>query len=242
MITPTTPAPATDLFNDASANDSTYVVNKIQITLSLLGSYYPSAIITDLNTQLSTNTYLLPSSAMTIIDASNISAVYNQCYKLMIRLNRLYVNNNDYNLKVAVVFPSTDTSIWLGQSSCFQFIRSVNELTNIVAETPNLITTYDISSNPYMELVCNSPYNYDASGNKINNFVISVANSTGAGYSLSGYLGAIQTAMTDASENGIMKATISNDNHYSLAELTFDVVFFGDDGVDSFGPKQYYAQ
>ena len=177
------------IFPDISSNT---IYNIIPITLDLSGSFTRSAILTDLNNILTANTFLTDSS-MSIFDVSNINSVYNKEFKLNIKLNRS-VASNLQDSKTVVIFPSGDSQLWLGSTSSFYYSDPVNEINNVISETPNQITTYYINSNPYIYISCIRPF-YGTVDTSLNDYRVDVSNSGVTGYTLDQYLGAINTGM-----------------------------------------------
>jgi len=68
------------------------------------------------------------------------------------------------NMKAVILFPN-DTIIWTGQTSCFQFDISINELNNIISEIDPPTTLRTVTKNPWIYLKCNKE-NYGNKGIK----------------------------------------------------------------------------
>jgi hypothetical protein len=157
-------------YNGPTTYDPSKVLFSTQIKLSILGYRTRNEIITDLNTQLTNNIYLSNS----YISRTDISGNENlQDYGLS--YFSLYVNWNKktmpyanlVNTKTAIIFPTeTNTSnrLWTidpndkisSQNICFNFLDTVSETNNIIAETYTQQTNYLIKSNPYILLKCKS--------------------------------------------------------------------------------------
>jgi len=140
------------------------------ITLSLRTDgtkYSRNSILTDLSNQLFNNQYLSKESfvkLVTITDSTD--SRYNQqygsnYYKLKLKPNR-YKTNNITNSKFIIQFPdettilNTNTKIWTGNNSCFNFLNLSNELQLLTGETPIVKQTKlnTILQGPYVALTC----------------------------------------------------------------------------------------
>ena len=195
------------------------IVSTITIVSTLLGSYSPAAIISDIQNQISLNSYLITNKS---------SLQYsNEKFEFSFLLNRKKVAN-EINLKSIVYFQedASHNSLWTGLTSLFQFDSSYNELNNILSETTNVTTTYVIGSSPNITLTCINPYYYDISSN---NQIIDVSNST---YNSIQYLTAINNGMQQLASqtnnnfncwidisNSLMVPTISCDISNSIPFL-----------------------
>jgi len=192
-------------------------LHTITFTLSLNGTHTIQDIIDDINAQMVAYPEILqtasdasdPSlspvaSSMAFVDSSNVLLdssgnktpnIYR--FSLSIRLNRKAVPN-DTNLKVAVVFPDvppTSNNIWWSDRSCFKFMYQQNELQTIFGDKESFITTYPITSSPFLRLKCVTP-GFGRADISLNDFTIPVANSTGNGYTFNQYMNTINTAMS----------------------------------------------
>jgi hypothetical protein len=72
-------------------------------------------------------------------------------YELSIKLNRKTTESHISDTKIAVIFPhdpewERNKRIWIDPSSCFMFDNSYNELSEILSETPALITNYIVGN------------------------------------------------------------------------------------------------
>jgi hypothetical protein len=213
------------VFPNVSVNT---IYDAIPVTLDLSGSYPRNTIIADLNSKLQNNAYLQSQSAMTIVDVSNVNSVFNQAFKMSVKMNRGTSSNNT-NSKMAIVFPSGDSQLWVGGASCFNFTNKVYELNNVLSETPNLITTYYITTNPYIYFKCVKPY-YGLPDTSKNDIYIPVQNSSASGYVLDAYLSAINSSMNVArgnlsSEGSYFSGSISIVNTFSTLNIGIQQAF-----------------
>jgi hypothetical protein len=212
------------------------ILNSIRITLNLSGAYSRNQIVTEVNNQITQSPYLINSSLtrIDVTDASNVN--YNYSYfQLQLNLNPKTTLVGQ-NIKTAVVFPTetnTNNRIWVYDQNnvniqtCFVFGSTINELSNIIAESISRDSNFVIQSNPYFVLKChatgysstknwdplhnptiyNNQYTYqtDNSYNYYNDYVIVVPNSNNqfGSYSLSQYLAAINTAIQTTNTNSI---------------------------------------
>jgi hypothetical protein len=219
-----------------TAYSASAVVNTIRITLNLSGTYSRNQILAEVNNQLAQSPYLTNSSLtrIDITDASNVNYNYSH-FELQLNLNpkRTAVGQN---LKTAVLFPTetnTNNRVWvydpanINIQNCFVFASTLNELSNVVAESTSKDSNFVINSNPYFVLKCstagyastkkwdpsNNPiiyntqhtYQTDNSYNYYNDYVVVVPNSVNqfGSYSLSQYLTAINTAIRTTNTNSI---------------------------------------
>ena len=169
------------------------------INLSIKGVCTRTQIVNDLSNQLGNNKYLSGSNIVRR-DITNPSLLGygNSYFELKINYNRSTTNNIE-NSKTRIVFPTeTITSqynpVWVGATSCFRFPNADNELNNVISETPPIEQAsgkYTILNNPYIYLKETKPY-YDVIEN---DYSISIANSSQAGYSLQQYVNAINAAI-----------------------------------------------
>jgi hypothetical protein len=134
---------------------STYL-DKIDVGVSVTGDAEDrAAIIERFNAVLSGESKLIESS-FSVIDMSysSIDFVAKMGISFCVKYNRYSADTvNHSNLKTAVVFPD-DTSVWLGNESCFGFDVSVNEMNDIVSERGKVFNKYPVSSNPYVLIKC----------------------------------------------------------------------------------------
>jgi hypothetical protein len=136
----------------------------------------------------------------------NVKNYGNSYFQLKIHYNRKTTNNIE-NSKTIVIFPTETASIqynqiWTGATSCFRFVNNNNELNNITSEVNTVAQhsgRYTILNNPYIYLQCTKPtYNVIQ-----NNYQITLNNSTVAGYTLSQYIKAINSAITTTNDSTI---------------------------------------
>jgi hypothetical protein len=164
------------------------------------GSYTRSQITTALNSAIQSNRYL--STSETLIERKSgiqrIDLSNNSYFLLKLKTNR-YTTNNVSGSKLQIKFPS-DTIIWTGSNSCFQFNHSsslVMEMNNITSEQSPLLQSDDkfkIQSSPYISLTCNKPgYNVST-----NSYRINVENAITVPYNLTNYIAAINAGFRTA--------------------------------------------
>lgn len=145
----------------SSGEPNIRILNQFNITLSnldLAQTYTRTQLFNELNTQLSTNPYLLYSN-ITRVDNLDISfnGSYYSYYEMKILLNRNTTVNNIKNQKVAVIFPD-DNIIWTGPTSAFVFDNRINELSNIISEQTTLENKYYLYRSPTFVLRCIKPF------------------------------------------------------------------------------------
>ncbi len=164
------------------------------------GSYTRSQITTALNSAIQSNRYL--STSETLIERKSgiqrIDLSNNSYFLLKLKTNR-YTTNNVSGSKLQIKFPS-DTIIWTGSNSCFQFNQSsslVMEMNNITSEQSPLQQSDDkfkIQSSPYISLTCNKAgYNVST-----NSYRINVENAITVPYNLTNYIAAINAGFRTA--------------------------------------------
>lgn len=182
------------------------VINEIRITFSLAYSAYNRTLLEkDISNQLALNPLLDQTmSRFERIQNTRVGSSLNDHYEIAIKLNRNKIIQTD-NSKLAIVFPSETSEginhIWTGNDSCFIFKNDINELNEVVSETPAVITNYIIEpSSAIIKIECIKP-NYDVSENTR---IATVAPSTGAGYLLSQYIDAINNAIVTMNNQTIL--------------------------------------
>lgn len=170
------------------------------IHLSIKGVCTRTQIVNDLSNQIANNKYLF-GSYITRKDITNPSLLGygNSYFELKINYNRSTTNNIE-DSKTRIVFPveteaiSQYNPVWIGATSCFRFQNTDNELNHVISETSPIEQAsgkYTILNNPYIYLKETKPY-YDVIEN---DYSISIANSSQAGYSLQQYVNAINNAI-----------------------------------------------
>ena len=139
-----------------NAETSTIDVSEtVRLTLAD-GTYTRNQLITNLNTQLTTNSSLQNS----YVERKNIDASNNEFTALVsyiemgLKFDRTYYNPNVDN-KTVVIFPETN-NLWVGATSCFRFDASYNELNEIYSEVISISQNdrYIIELEPYVQLTC----------------------------------------------------------------------------------------
>ena len=204
---------------------------QINIDLPLNTNYSRTTLFNAINAQLAQNDSLSSLSQIQRINETDPTVVgYNKAYYAMDILLDRYKNRNLANGKIVVVFPEDSTvtnDIWVGRTSAFVFDNVYNEMSNITSETNVVESSFIISSNPYIELVCNKP-NYI---NTLNNYAFNVANSDENGYTLDSYMFNINhgiglsngNSRTSSNPNGIFNNTLAFINADSKFELEIDI-------------------
>jgi hypothetical protein len=192
------------------------ITNAINTSLANLSSS-PTASQKDLSPQ---QQLLVGSSISTITNAQN-----QYQYELTIKLQRKTTTNLP-NMHTAIVFPNesatSTTNVWRGQGSCFNFNSLINEMNDVVSETPQAVTNYIISNTPTITLTSIRP-NYVTPEN---NITFTIPNSTVSGYTLAEYLSAINTVVTSntpKNKDGTDKYTIVVDNNTSNSVIAFHI-------------------
>jgi hypothetical protein len=209
---------------DAFYNSMSNVTDIYKIKFSLVsGTYTRYSLYQDIRAQLANNIYLQNSSLERVDISMNENIIGNgfSQYQLNIELNR-FTTKNVLNSKLVVKFPN-DTKIWIGNSSAFHFVDSVNDLSTITSETKSVQSNYDISTNPTITFDCiNTRYDYK------NQYVVNVARGT---YLLEDYFTAIKNGFIEANNksknlsnpNGVFNflssrpsVYIDNDSYFNL--------------------------
>ena len=193
----------TNAFNISSST----IINEIRITFSLPYTAY-SRITLEENIQIQMALNPLLDQTVSRFERINNTTtdLSNAHYEIAIKLNRKKIIQTD-NSKLAIVFPDEISEnqpphIWTGNNSCFIFKNNINELNEIISETPAVITNYIIEpSSAIIKIECIKPY-YDVSENTR---IATVAPSTSAeGYLLSEYIDAINTAIVTMNNQTIL--------------------------------------
>jgi hypothetical protein len=221
-------------FDTSNNNPAIQILDEIRVSFIDTSGSYPRDYITyKINTALqaattSNSSFTLEDISFVYTSTSNLVPYgdplkpYNrmQQYKMTVVLDRTKIHNQA-NMKQAIVFPpdSTNPPLWYGSNSFFLFdnnISQLNELNNIIPESPISQYSYTITSSPYMILRCMKSYPYyDTS---YNNFRIDIPNNS---YTLDEYLRLTITEAglqklnpidTNYSENPDYSFTINNNN------------------------------
>ena len=211
----TVAAPETQDYTSSSKT----VVDTITLTLTP-GTYTRATLLSAVNTLLLSNTdaFDMRYTSMTRVNVSNANqSGYGYAYvRIDIKLNRRKAANTE-GLKLALVLP--DDGVWVDKgtgNSCFFFANTVNELSNVVSETPYLKSKYKIGP------ASNTTYNrirfrcltdeYDGGQH---DYIITVPDSPVAGYRLSQYIVAINAGITTT--NGT--TTVPNTNQLAGTQI-----------------------
>jgi len=110
-------------------------------------------------------------------------------YELSVKLNRKTTETHTSDLKIVVIFPND--GIWIGPNSCFMFDNSYNELSEIISETPALITNYIVGDQTdKIKFTCIKP-NYNVPENT---FTATIPSSS-TGFLLFNYVQAINSGL-----------------------------------------------
>jgi len=217
------------------------------INLSIKGVCTRTQLVSDLSNQLGNNKYL-SGSHIVRKDITNPSLLGygNSYFELRLNYNRSTTNNIE-NSKTRILFPteviSTQYSpVWVGPTSCFRFTTVDNELNNVISETSPIEQAsgkYTILNNPYIYLKETTPY-YDVIEN---DYTITIANSSQAGYTLQQYITAINNAIAITNDTTINikhplgDFNLQNFNAFVDASSTFNVDV---DLTKSFTQEMYY--
>lgn len=182
------------------------------------GTYTREELINDLNNQIQNNDNFYDSYLQRKNTDSN-NNLYTDIVSYMelkIKFSRT-VMNQTIKSKTLINFPD-DQTIWFGESSCFRFDASSNEIDEIYSEISPVKQSdrYKIINNPYVELKC-IEQNFDIS---LNDFSFTVPNSDTdtQGYTIGEYINAINEGIriADASGNGELNAP-SEDYYFNSA-------------------------
>lgn len=157
------------------------------------GTYTRNQLITNLNTQLTTNSNFQNS----YVERKNIDASNNEFTALVsyiemgLKFDRTYYNPNVDN-KTVVIFPETN-NLWVGATSCFRFDASYNELNEIYSEVISISQNdrYIITNEPFVQLTCT----LDGFVNILNDASFSIPDSVGEGYTISEYIDTINESI-----------------------------------------------
>lgn len=142
-------------------------------------------------------------------------------YELSVKLNRKTTETHTSDVKIVVIFPND--GIWIGPNSCFMFDNSYNELSEILSETPALITNYIVGNQTdQIKFTCVKE-NYNVPENT---FTAIVPSSPSSGYLKSEYINAINNGLStmnsDTSSNYFPNGYF-NINSTGLKSTYFDV-------------------
>ena len=166
---------------DYSNNSQKY--NTIILTLSNIGQKNTAnQILNEINKQMKSNSFLDSSSEISLIPITDPSSnnFGNSYFKWTIKLNRS-TTVNKLNSRIVVILPNIENdTLWVGLTSLFEFRSYINEMNNLVAETPVINESYDFSG-VSIYLKCILP-GYDLS---INDISYSFPNNS---YSLSNFM------------------------------------------------------
>lgn len=185
--------------------DSSTVIETYRIDISgytnINTSITNTSLVSNFNTALQNSPYLDPQyssfTKVTITDPSNINNRYSH-YEIKVKLNKKTTQNVE-NSKIIVRFPfetQAGAHIWTGNNSCFKFLTEINEICEIITETPTLLTNYTIYNDVRILVECTKPY-YDVSENTR---IATVASSPAEGYLQSVYIEAVSNSLTAMNE------------------------------------------
>jgi len=221
--------------NDTLSN----IIKTITISLDLTsGLYTRNQIISAVNTAIIKTGYFTTDSKIEQIDLiNNLNINYQHSYFKMTIIFDRYKIKYIPNGKICIIFPvetpytslidNIDRTVWTIQpgigSSCFAFDISINELSEIISEVPNIQSSFTLDTNSHMKirLECNKPF-YN---NPINTIILSVlptANKTK--YTLYEYRDRINASFQSTISNPnttISNSSLSVDNN--LFNMTIDI-------------------
>jgi len=174
--------------------------------------YTRTDLISKLNTVLKTNSFLNPTSAVSIqniryTDESGNITTYQQ-FKLNILLNRKKTTQLP-NMKQHIVFPDEtgiQFPVWTGQTSCFLFDSSQTEVNNINSTNSPASMRYLITSDPTILLTCTTDPTYSYPP-----FSLDPPLNPALGYTKQEYIQAIQTAFQTALNTDLVYFDIFED-------------------------------
>ena len=204
-----------------SSSSTVDVSLSIPFSLSTDAFYSRTALIENMNTQLTTNTNLMESYVkQTSFDLSNNEAEVS-LVELKVKFSRMYADSNKESRTLLILPEDANYKMWTGTNSCFNFDQSYNELnvfcSDISAVPQN--TEYIIENNPKVELNCIAP---NFSNNPLNDLSFVIANSDS--YTLDEYVSAINAGIRDcdASFNDVYSYKVLNspDENYVFDSLT----------------------
>jgi hypothetical protein len=150
--------PNTNKINNYSSKSAVDISFNIKLSLPIDNNYSRNQILNDLNNQILNSNYLSKESYFQRINITDITNINypNSVFQLKIKPNR-FTTQNLSNSKILIEFPvESNNSIWTGNNSCFKFDSSMNEINNIIAETPAIkqTNTYPITNKPQILLKC----------------------------------------------------------------------------------------
>lgn len=192
-------------------SSSSIVDTSLNITFSLQTGvdYTRSALISDLNTQLQNNENLLHGSVERVnIDLSNAEFIGSNksLIEITAQLSRTYIDTN-LDSKTLIELPD-DNSMWLGESSCFRFDLTNNEMSYFISDVSAVPQNdiYEILNFPYIELKCIDD-NFSSSSN--NDITITLTNGT---YTVDEYVDVVNSSIRqfDAGNNNILNSPSEN--------------------------------
>ena len=213
--------------SDTSTQDYTTSTKTVIETITLTlpqRNYTRSELILAINTQITANTtaFDMRYSGLSLVNITSANqSGYGYAYvRFDFKLTRRTARNIE-SLKCALVLP--DDAVWVLKSpsnSCFFFANSVNELSNVLSESPPLKSKYVIgpSANYFnrIRLRCLTD-EYDG-GN--HDYLISLLDSPAEGYTLSEYIAAINSRILSVNA----ATTVPNSNQLTTTEQTRMVI------------------
>lgn len=206
---------------------SSSVLNTIRIQLDLSGAYSRNAIVSEINSKLSQNPFLVSSGIIrtNIVDV-NLENFGRSYYTMTIRLDKTRTISEP-NMKTVVIFPQETNSsvrIWskfgapAAALCALNFPYIYNELSDLVAETQSFQTNYIVKSRPYIVYKCitpgyTNPYSVGDYSSVIdicfNDYKIILPESPDIGWSFAEYLQTINTAYSATNAQTIDSANIA---------------------------------
>ena len=181
-------------------------------------------LVSYFNTALKNSPYIDPVNSsftkVTITDPSNINYTWSH-YEIKVKLNNKTTQNVE-NSKIIVRFPletQAGAHIWTGNNSCLKFLTEINEIFEIITETPTLLTNYTIYNDVRILVECSKLY-YDVSENTR---IATVNPSPSEGYLQTAYINAISSALTEM--NNATKIPIYKPNgEFNNTNTYFDIL------------------
>ena len=152
-------------YSNNSQNIQKY--NTIILTLNTSSKISATQILNDINYQMKSSSFLDSSSDISFVPItdSSLNNYGNSYFKWTIKLNRSKTVNQ-LNSRIVVILPNIpDDNIWVGRTSIFGFPSYINEMNNLIAETPVINQSYKFDGVSIF-LKCILP-GYDLSTNDI---------------------------------------------------------------------------
>jgi len=225
-----------DAVNRKTKFDASYVIQ-----LKSSGAVTRNELIQDLSLQLATLPFLYepeltglsPSTGDTVITRNKIQyssivrkdiidpslANFGKSYfELKVKLNRYRTNPFNENIKTRLIFPTEPAfegynNIWTGLNSCFRFSNTINELTDIISETPVVpeIDKTFLLNGLQICIKCTKPY-FEL---PMNDYIITTTPNLTSGYTLTGFSEEVMVGIENA--NTLTKGPRNPNGDFNIA-------------------------